>query len=121
MSRAFVSVAEGGGYRVERKRGSAVAEIARLLLADGCDPQAELQVLDSETDQPRLMPQPLGRWAKTAVEESDGAGLKVRRWRPGPSERVRQATVERHLDPSGGQGTGEAEKAPCERTRRSSA
>lgn len=81
----LVFVAEAGDRRIERRRGSVVGYLARLLLAEGADPAAELHVLDRDTGAPRLMPQPLGRWARTTVEESDAGGLRVRRWKPLPS------------------------------------
>lgn len=78
---ALVSVAEAGGRRIERSRGSVVGDLARLLLADGADGAAELHVVDRHTGKPRLMPQSLGHWARTTIEEG-AEGLRVRRWRP---------------------------------------
>lgn len=79
---AIVSVAEAEGHGVESRRGSVIGDLARLLLAEGADPAADLHVLDRDTGAPRLMPERLGRWARTTIEEGDG--LRVRRWRPLP-------------------------------------
>ena len=67
---ALIFVAEAAGQRIQRQRGSVVGDMARLLLAEGHDPAALLNVVDRDTGLPRLVPQRLSRWARTTIEEN---------------------------------------------------